>query len=228
MSTSPSGAALPAKGAPNLSPRLQPFPYAVVPSEEKGGAVPGETSSSSSPGPSPRAGEVDIEARALARGRQEGLIEARKEFDEHLTQERSNVAGALSQFAADRVAYFRKVESEVVQLSLGIARKILHREAQVDPLLLAGMVRFALETIDGATHVILQTHPQNANPWRTYLSLHMEPSEMPEVVEDASQPIDRCVLKTSLGTAQMGLDIQLKEIEQGLLDLLAARPGENP
>jgi hypothetical protein len=28
-----------------------------------------------------------------------------------------------------------------------------------------------------------------------------------------------------MGTAMLGLDVQLKEIEQGLMDLLAARPG---
>jgi hypothetical protein len=29
-----------------------------------------------------------------------------------------------------------------------------------------------------------------------------------------------------MGTAELGLEVQLKEIEQGLMDLLAARPQE--
>ena len=34
--------------------------------------------------------------------------------------------------------YFRRVEGDVVSLALAIARKMLHREVQIDPLLLAG------------------------------------------------------------------------------------------
>ena len=49
-----------------------------------------------------------------------------------------------------------------MQLALSIARKILHREAQLDPLLLAGIVRVALEKIDGATEVVLRVHPQKS------------------------------------------------------------------
>jgi flagellar assembly protein FliH len=33
------------------------------------------------------------------------------------------------------------------------------------------------------------------------------------------------VLETELGTANFGLDSQLKEVEQGFFDLLALRPG---
>ena len=48
---------------------------------------------------------------------------------------------------------------------------------------------------------------------------------MPEIVEDPSQPLDACVLETAMGTAAFGLEVQLKEIEHGLMDILAARPG---
>jgi hypothetical protein len=35
---------------------------------------------------------------------------------------------------------------------------------------------------------------------------------------------ERCGLRTSTGTADFDVSTQLKEIEQGLMDLLAARP----
>ena len=64
-----------------------------------------------------------------------------------------------AQFAAQREGYFQRVESEVVQLALSIARKILHREAQIDPLLLAGIVRVALESLNDGTQVRLRANP---------------------------------------------------------------------
>ncbi|HXJ85916.1 MAG TPA: FliH/SctL family protein [Candidatus Binatia bacterium] len=164
------------------------------------------------------------ESEARAQGFREGHAEAQKKFEEHLGCERSRLAEALSHFTRDRADYFEKVESEVVHLALGIARKILHREAQVDPLLLAGIVRVALEKIEGATGVVLHVHPFNAAEWRRFLSLQLDPADLPEIVEDPSQQPDGCVLETAMGTAVLSLEAQLKEIEQGLMDLLAARP----
>jgi flagellar biosynthesis/type III secretory pathway protein FliH len=93
---------------------------------------------------------------------------------------------------------------------------------------LAGIVRVALEKIDGATGVRLRIHPRDSAEWRRYLSTHLEPSDLPQIVEDPAQPPDSCVLETAMGTAVIGLEVQLKEIEQGLMDLLAARPGACP
>jgi flagellar assembly protein FliH len=165
------------------------------------------------------------EARARSLGREEGQAEARQEFEKRLAKERESLSAAVREFCRDREGYFQKIESEVVQLALSIARKILHREAQIDPLLLVGIVHVALEKIDGATAVRLRVHPQNSAEWQRYLGARLEPGEMPEIIEDPSRGSDTCTLETSMGTAEIGLEAQLKEIEQGLTDLLAARPG---
>ena len=73
-----------------------------------------------------------------------------------------------------------------------------------------------------AAHPSRRTLPTGAAISRTQL----DPADLPEIVEDPAQPPDRCTLETSMGTAVIGLEVQLKEIEQGLMDLLAARPGE--
>jgi flagellar assembly protein FliH len=164
------------------------------------------------------------ESQAYAQGLHEGQSEAHKKFEEQLARDRSSLGQALAQFTQDRADYFEKVEGEVVQLALSIARKILHREAQVDPLLLAGIVRVALEKIEGGTGVVLRVHPQNAGEWRRFLSIQLDPADFPEIVEDPSQPPDSCRLQTAMGTAVFGIEAQLKEVEQGLMDLLANRP----
>lgn len=163
------------------------------------------------------------EVQAREQGRQQGQAEVRRVFEELLAKERSSLAAAIEGFRKDRAAYFEKVEAEVVQLALSIARKILHREAQVDPLLLAGIAKVALEKLDGATRVTLRLHPQNAHTWSVFLAAQLQPGRMPEMVEDAQQPLERCALETSLGSTNLGLEVQLKEIELGLMDLLAAR-----
>jgi flagellar assembly protein FliH len=171
---------------------------------------------------------MEREAQARAQGRQQGEIDARAKFDELLGCERAALARALADFARERAAYYQKIEAEAVQLALSIARKVLHREAQVDPLLLMGVVRVALEKIEGATRVTLAVNPLRAEEWRRYLAAHLEAAALPQIVEDAAMAPEQCELRTSMGTARLGVEVQLKEIEQGLMDLLAARPQEKP
>jgi len=164
------------------------------------------------------------EAAARETGRQEGESQGRAAGEQHLAQVRESVGAALAEFAHDRSQYYRQVEGEVVQLALSIARKILHREAQVDPRLLAGMVRVTLEKIESATKVVLRVHPRQVSECRGYFECHMKANQVPDVVEDPAMAMDHCVLQTALGTTEVGVEVQLKEIEQGLLDLLAKRP----
>lgn len=196
-----------------------PFPYDAVPSGS--GATPFGLSGAADGD----AAAAAREAQGFARGHQVGQQESRQAFEQQLAKEKSSICAALAEFTRDRTTYFEKVEPEVVQLALSIARKILHREAQVDPMLLAGIVRVALEQIDGATRVQLHVHPQKAGDWRQFLATQLEPANLPEIIEDPSQSVDQCTLETTMGSAAIGLEIQLKEIEQGFADLLAARPG---
>ena len=217
MSTSPRRALLPNPASGKREP--QPFPYDPLPAGAGSQAM-------SFDGAADPAQAVAREAQLLSKAKQEALGEARKVFEEQLARERARLDATVMDFARERAQYFRQVEPEIVQLALAIARKILHREAQLDPWLLAGLVRVALEQIDGATHVVLRVHPQNAAEWRRYLPMHLNPTEVPEILEDPTQLPDQCKLETSMGTTTMGLEVQLKEIEQGLMDLLSARPGD--
>jgi len=232
MSSSAARSALPLARSADSARIVLPFPYdELLPGSGMGSTVEsrGSGESSETP-PAPEEGALGTAGQAQARarelGREEGRAEARQTFDEQLGRERAAIAAALAQFTRDRGAYYTKLEEEVVQLSLAIARKILHREAQVDPLLLAGIVRVALEKIEGATGVALRVHPRMAADWQRYLASRMDPGDLPGIVEDSALEPERCVLETSMGTAQLGVEVQLKEIEQGFMDLLAARPRE--
>ena len=167
-------------------------------------------------------------AEAKELGRQQGERESSARFEQQLAQERSRVTQAIADFVRERAAYYQKVEREAVQLALAIARQVLHREAQVDPWLLMGIARVALEKIAGATAVKLAVHPQHAAAWRSYLASHLDAGKQPEVVEDPALAMEQCELRTAMGMTALGLEMQLKEIEQGLADLLAAKPGAKP
>jgi flagellar assembly protein FliH len=158
------------------------------------------------------------------RGIQEGEARARVIFDQQAGSLRASTAGAIEQFKAQREDYFARIEPEVVQLALAIARKILHREAQMDPLLLTGIVHVALEKLDAAAHVRLRTHPDDIHFWNQYFSQPGSFQPAPDLIGDPSLQPGELAIETEIGSTQISLDTQLKEIEQGFFDLLEQRP----
>jgi flagellar assembly protein FliH len=168
-----------------------------------------------------RAEATAIEA-ARQNGFRQGEAQAQAAMTARLEQERRAIAEAVEQFASERREYFRRVETDIVTLALAIARKLLHREAQVDPLLLSGIVRVALDQIQAGSQVVLRCSPPEQQSWQKFLlSLPDSKSEITLVADEAVQP-GRVVLETLAGKAQISLEDQLQEIESGFLDLLRA------
>lgn len=171
------------------------------------------------------AGIAQREQQAWKKGHEAGQAESRAVFEQQAVKLREELSKALHDFSAERDTYFQRVEEQVVRLTLAIARKILHREAQVDPLLLTGILRVALEKIGSSTNVRLRAHPSDIQIWRDYFAQKTENFPVPELIGDSEIQAGQCILETEIGTTEIGLDTQLKEIEQGFLDLIAQRPG---
>jgi flagellar assembly protein FliH len=164
------------------------------------------------------------ELRARNGGRDEGIAQAASDYEKKLTGEKKALGDAIHQFARERANYFQRVEPEVVALALAIARKILHRETQVDPLLLAGVVRVGLDKVASGTRVRLRVHPRQVAAWKDFFSQQNDMQSAPELMGDPSLGLAHCILETELGSTDLSLESQLKEIEQGFFDLLAQRP----
>ena len=157
-------------------------------------------------------------------GFRQGVAQARSEMEGAAKQQRDAVAAALADFARERQAYFLRVESEVVSLAMAVARKILRRESQVDPLLLTGLVRVALEKISASETVRLRVSNSQLRLWQDYFFGRSDLPLVPDIVSDGALEDNQCRIETDHGSTDLGVEMQLKEIEQGLVDLLAQRP----
>jgi flagellar assembly protein FliH len=164
------------------------------------------------------------EQAAFERGVRQGELQAREACDAEIAEQRKRISGAMAEFDSQRAVYFSRIEAEVVQLALAISRKILHREAQMDPLLLAGAVHVALEKIESGTQIRLRAHPNDIQAWRTHFQQSPAESPAPDLVGDSKLSPGELALETSSGSTQIGMELQLKEIEQGFFDLLERRP----
>ena len=188
-----------------------------------------------SPGEAHKARDLALQQELAARveaarkqGFQEGQAQAASAAAQAIEKERAAVVAAVSDFARERTACFRRVESEAVRLALSIARKILHREAQMDPLLLAGVVRVALDQMQAGTRLVLRTSPGSARTWAEFCSQHLGKEHVIEVEPDTSLAAHRCILQAEVGSTEISLDTQLQEIEGGFFDLLRGKVEEAP
>jgi flagellar assembly protein FliH len=159
---------------------------------------------------------------ARADARVEARTEWETELSERVAEERGMVVRACEEFARERVKYFAGVEAEVVKLALAIAARVLHREAQVDSMLLTAAVRVALEKVAEDSAVVLRVPVEDVERWRGVVARESESAV--RLVGDEKLGAGECVLDTSVGRVELGVGAQLAEIERGFFDLLQQRP----
>ena len=97
---------------------------------------------------------------------QQTELRMRQEFEHRLAASHAPVVAAVAAFNEQRTEYFARVEAEIVQLALAIAAKILHREAQVDPMLVASLVRIAVERLREGSSVTVRVGRGKAERWK--------------------------------------------------------------
>jgi flagellar assembly protein FliH len=161
-------------------------------------------------------------ARARSEARAEGRSEWEKELEVRIAEERSAIVKMGDEFRRERSKYFAGVEAEVVKLALAIAARVLHREVKMDPLLLAGVVRVALEKVADESATVLRVPTNAGEMWRE--SFAASPESLLQVVGDDRLAVGECVLETNVGRVELGVRAQLEEIERGFFDLMQQRP----
>lgn len=166
--------------------------------------------------------ETDIQA-ARIEAREAGRASERSEHASLLASATQALTSALHKFIADRDRYLAQVEQEVVRLALAIAARVLHRETLMDPLLLAGAVRVALNQLSDTTEVRLKVPAAEHEMWSEMLRLMPNLPLHPEVLSDDALTAGDCLLETHLGSVDLGVRSQLAEIERGFFDLLEQR-----
>jgi flagellar assembly protein FliH len=166
------------------------------------------------------ADRIAAERAAAAAETEEKLRQA---YEQRVQRETAKISAAIVAFEDTRKDYFSRVEAEVVQLSIAIASKILHRAAQVDPMLVAALVQIALGQLREGAAASIRIRPEEAQRWRDHFaSLSMK--HVVTIVEDSTLEPSDCFLETELGSVNFSVDGQLKEVQQGFFDVLAQKP----
>ena len=152
---------------------------------------------------------------AFESGRQAGEQKARAEIIP--VMERVNAS--IADLTGMRQELRRRAEKDVVQLSLLIARRVLHRELNVDTNALTALARVVFERLARAESYRVTVNPQFAASIKAALSGRL--ISRVEIDADADSPPGAFLIRSEEGTIDASVDTQLEEIGRGLTDRLA-------
>jgi flagellar assembly protein FliH len=179
----------------------------------------------------PLQAQAEAHARELREqvsiARSEAALEARQLFDleleRRLLEERQRLDRVRVEFTRDRQRFFAAAESQVVRLSLAVARKILAREVESDGLHLRSTVKAALGRVQDGSATTLRVSEHETEAWSAMFQ--RETVGNVEVVGDARIAPGDCVLETSLGRVELGVEAQMEEVERSF-DALMQQQGQ--
>jgi flagellar assembly protein FliH len=159
----------------------------------------------------------------LIQCRQAALEEGVKKGREAAQNEIKASSDRLASMLRDLIAMKRRVrseaESDVVKLSLAIARRILHRELTADPDSIQGIVHAGLQKLQNREISRVRIPPAALEPVRSALErVGMMPAIT--ILADPKMHGGEIIFETALGELDASIEAQLQEIERGFADRL--------
>jgi flagellar assembly protein FliH len=166
----------------------------------------------------------------VAVARAESLAQAKREHEVELAgrlaEERRRVDRLRLEFARDRQRFFAAAESQVVRLALAVAGRVLSREVTSDGLHLRATVKAALARVQDSSVTTLRVPVDEEDAWTTLF--RRGSAGKVTVIGDERMSAGECVLDTSVGRVELGVEVQLAEIERGFRELVQGDGWEMP
>lgn len=160
--------------------------------------------------------EIQQQARSegFEQGRREGLQAARSEIDASLMR----FEQMIRSLAQPLQVVNEQVESELVQLSMAIAKQIVRRELQTQPEQVIGVVREALAALPVAARDIqIHLNPEDAVIVREHLATSDE-SEAPwKLVDDLTLTHGGCRIESATSSIDATVEKRLNSVIAELL-----------
>ena len=178
-----------------------------------GAPPPVEAAAEPTPAPGPSAEEIE---RAFGAGVERGRAEARAELE----AVGASFADSLRELAGFRTRLKERYERELLELALGVARKVVQQELAQRPEIWLGMIRAAVKRAVDRERIVLRVPPPLMAFLRGSLAAlraSLEDVKDLELVEDPSLPAGGCVIESRFGEVDIGVETQLERCERALV-----------
>lgn len=157
-----------------------------------------------------------IEQAAREKAEQEVRATIETEITDRLMEIRAEFAETLEKVNALRDEISARVEKDVVELALEIAKKIIGREVVFDREIALTLVKVSLKKIHSRTLAEVHLHPDDF----AYIQSQREKIDFRgalELIEDRTISLGGCLIHTETGDVDATIESQFAEISHGLL-----------
>lgn len=163
--------------------------------------------------------QIKKEAKEILEQVQEEMEKSKKEGKEQGYQEGlAQALEYLNQIHILKDKMFKNIEPQLVQLSYGIAEKIIHRKIKEDDLVIVEIVRQAAQAAMGQK-LTVRVNPDDLKNLKANENLifnHIESSKTITFKEDKDIQPGGCIIETEVGTIDARLEIQIAAIKKAL------------
>jgi flagellar assembly protein FliH len=128
-------------------------------------------------------------------------------------------ADAILEVNKLRSSLYMQVEREVVKLAIAVAKKIVHREIQVDRDIIQTLVRVALSHVAEKSSVTIHLNPTDYN-YLLELRAELSQSEGRDIALLSDKSIERggCLIQTDCGDIDARVQEEFREVEHAFFE----------
>ena len=127
---------------------------------------------------------------------------------------------SLQELATFRARLRGRYERELLELALGVARKVVQQELAERPEIWLGMIREAVRRTVDRERIAVRVPPAALDFLRQALPelrSTLEDVKELELIEDPSLPLAGCIIESRFGEIDIGVETQLEGVRQALV-----------
>ncbi|MHC1758623.1 MAG: FliH/SctL family protein [Negativicutes bacterium] len=160
-----------------------------------------------------------LKIRATEDGKQQGVAEAKHQMLEQLQKTTERCNALLEAATSEARQIVLGSDNQIVELVLAISRKIIYDELEERPEVILGIVRAALERVRDQNHINIHV---SLDDYESILQARNElqgivgSEQILTITADTVLTRGGCMIETSFGTVEAGVDTQLDSIRRAL------------
>jgi len=159
---------------------------------------------------------AQVEREAFAKGFEQGERAGAEAAGTRAEAMLRRLSETLNELTTLRASMIRQTETQMVELAVAVARRVVHREIALDRDLLIAIARVALDRLGESAQVTVRLHPEE---FEATGAARVAASAGGHVTFVADGRVGRggCRIESDMGMVDAGVDAQIQEIARALL-----------
>jgi flagellar assembly protein FliH len=160
---------------------------------------------------------AQVEKTAYENGFRQGEKAGREIAERKVEAMMRRYADTIQEISGLKPSFYAQAERDVVKLALEVAKKIVHREVQVDREIIQTLVKVALSHVAVKSAVRIRLHPADYSFMLEKRAASLRPGEGDrELVLVSDKAIERggCLIETECGDIDARIEEEFREVER--------------